>query len=164
MREQAHRLANCWCGHGGAFHSGEESGEVACRQCGSRSRIEETEVPMLVTERRRFERFGIPQPIRTSMGSSPAYVVDASIAGIGVLHHQPAPPPGSACRLMFYSEFGPITLECQVVRSTADEAGKDEKTFQTGMRIVAADEESEARLRTLVFALAVPPRKRPDSH
>ncbi len=115
---------------------------------------------MLITERRRFERFGLPHPIRTSLGASPAYVVDASIAGIGVLQHEPAPPTGTSCRLMFHSEYGPITLQCEVVRTAADRNGG---TFQTGLRIVAADDESEARLRMLVMTIAVPSPK-PNGH
>jgi hypothetical protein len=111
---------------------------------------------MLVTERRRFDRFGLPHPIRTSLGTSPAYVIDASIAGIGLLQHEPAPAPGTPCRLMFHSEFGPITLDCQIARSEADRSGG---TFQTGLRIVAADDESESRLRMLVMALAIPSSK-----
>ncbi len=114
----------------------------------------------MLAERRRFERFGIPHPIRTSVGSAPAYVVDASIAGIGILHHQAVPEVGSACRLMFHSEFGAITLECEVVRTTS---AVDDATHQSGMRILAADRESEARLRMLVMSLAVP-QKHPSSH
>ena len=109
---------------------------------------------MLMTERRRFDRFSIPQPIRTSLGASPAYVVDASISGIGVLQHAEAPKVGSTCRLMFHSEFGPITLECEVARSAVKDG-----TIQTGLRIVAADTQSDARLRTLVMSLAVPSAK-----
>lgn len=161
MNERFHRTADCWCGHGGPSHFGEESGTVVCRQCAARPRVDETEVPMLVTERRRFERFGIPRPLRTSVGASPAYVVDASISGIGVLHHQPVPPVGSSCRLMFHSEYGPITLECEIVRTVP--AG-GETAFQSGMRIVAADEQSEARLRTLVMGLAIPAWKHSGSH
>jgi hypothetical protein len=124
---------------------------MACRVC---ARPQVDDAPMLMTERRRFDRFAIPQPIRTSLGSSPAYVVDASISGLGVLQHAEAPKVGSTCRLMFHSEFGPITLECEVARS----AEKD-GTIQTGLRIVAADSQSDARLRTLVMSLAVPSAK-----
>lgn len=156
--ERLHRPAECWCGHSDSLHFGAGSSAVVCRECGAPS--VDTELPMLA-ERRRFERFGIPHPIRTSVGSSPAYVVDASIAGIGVLHHQPAPGVGSSCRLMFYSEFGPITLQCEIVRTTP---AIDQATFQSGMRILAADSESEARLRMLVMSLAVPATQRPNSH
>jgi hypothetical protein len=125
---------------------------MACRVC-ARPQIDDT--PMLMTERRRFDRFAIPQPIRTSLGAAPAYVVDASISGIGVLQHAEAPKVGSTCKLMFHSEFGPITLECEVARSAVKDG-----TIQTGLRIVAADSQSDARLRTLVMSLAVPSAKR----
>lgn len=155
---RAHGAAQCWCSHAAHSHYGEATGEMSCREC--RPFVDETEIPMLMTERRRFERFDLPRPIRTSVGSSPAYVVDASISGIGVMQHQPSPPSGTSCRLMFYSDFGPITLECEVVRTAADRNGA---TFQTGLRIVAADNESEARLRTMVLTLAVPAAK-PSGH
>ena len=129
---------------------------MACRIC-SRPQIDDT--PMLMTERRRFDRFSIPQPIRTSLGASPAYVVDASISGIGLMQQTAAPNVGSICRVTFHSDFGPITLDCEVARS-----GVKDGTIQTGLRIVAADEQSDARLRMLVMALAVPSARRPNTH
>ena len=117
---------------------------------------------MLMTERRRFDRFSLSRPMRTSVGTSPAYVVDASLAGIGVLQHAAsAPEIGGTCKLMFHSDFGSITLECEIVRASADP--NNGGTFQTGLRIVAADVESEARLRMLVMALAIPASK-PNGH
>ena len=53
---------------------------------------------------------------------------------------------------MFHSDFGSITLQCEIVRASSVTDG----TYQTGLRIVAADDESESRLRMLVMALAVP--------
>ena len=114
---------------------------------------------MLMTERRRFDRYPVPQPIRTTVGTNPAYVVDASIAGIGLMQHAAAPAIGSSCRVMFHSDFGPITLECEVARSAAKDG-----TSQTGLRIVAADQESDARLRMLVMTLAVPSTRTTNTH
>jgi PilZ domain-containing protein len=145
-----HRTANCWCGHAGDSHY-RANDVLACHGC---ARPQVDDGPMLMTERRRFDRFPVPSPIRTSVGSAPAYVVDASIAGIGILQHASAPAVGTTCRLMFHSEYGPITLECEVARSAAKEG-----TIQTGLRIVAADEQSDARLRMLVMALAIPSAK-----
>jgi hypothetical protein len=150
-----HRTANCWCGHLGTLHYAAE-GVLACREC-ARPQIDD--LPMLMTERRRFDRFPIPNPIRTSVGASPAYVTDASISGIGVMQHVEAPPVGTTCKLMFHSDFGPITLECEVARSVAKDG-----TFQTGLRIVAADDESDSRLRMLVMELAVPLARKPSAH
>lgn len=151
---RAHGTTNCWCGHGGTSHYGEANGYVACKECLKYPQIDDVPLPALMAERRRFDRFAIPQPIRTSVGSAPAYIVDASISGIGVMHHDPPPTVGAPCHLRFQSEFGPITLECQIVRTAADRS--NETTFQTGMRIVAADDESDARLRMFVMNLAVP--------
>jgi hypothetical protein len=152
---RAHRSMSCWCGHGGSAHygAGEESAAVACRDCERPSIHDGPELPMLIEDRRRFERFGLSHPVRTSVGKSPAYVIDASIAGLRVMHHDPVPPVGDSCRLMFHSDFGSITLECEIVRTSTDRNGG---AFQTGMRIVAADHESEGRLRALVMALALP--------
>ena len=154
--ERAHSIVNCWCGHGGLSHQGEAVGPVTCRMCRP-AQMDDHEGPTLALNRRRFERFVIPHPIRTSVGSSPAYVVDASLAGIGVLQHSAAAPPvGTTCKLMFHSDFGSITLECEIMRTAAD---SNDGTFQTGLRIVAANGESESRLRMLVMALAVPSTK-----
>jgi len=149
-----HRSANCWCGHGNDSHYLAQE-MLACHGC-LRPAVDDT--PMLMTERRRFDRFPIPQPIRTSVGTSPAYVVDASISGIGLLQHAAAPKVGATCRLTFHSDFGQITLDCEVARSAAKEG-----TIQTGLRIVAADEQSDSRLRMLVMALAVPSARK-NSH
>ncbi|MDQ6802282.1 MAG: PilZ domain-containing protein [Acidobacteriota bacterium] len=156
MNEQrrVHRSANCWCGHGGVSHfSGRV--EIACGEC-DRASIDLPET-LLVEERRRYDRYPLPQPVRTTVGASPAYVVDASITGLGVLQHSSiAPSVGESCKLMFHSDFGPITLECEIARASSD---GNEGTFQTGLRIVAADAASESRLRMLVMALAVPVSK-----
>src|SRR5437588_13041950 len=150
-----HRISNCWCGHAGGSHYRAQE-FLACRTC---LRPELDEPPMLMTERRRFDRYPVPQPIRTSVGESAAYVVDASIAGIGLMQHATAPAVGSTCRLMFHSDFGAITLDCEVARSAVKDG-----TIQTGLRIVAADEQSDARLRMLVMALAVPSARKPTAH
>jgi PilZ domain-containing protein len=150
-----HRTSNCWCGHAGDSHYFAHE-FLACRVC---ARPEVDNTPMLMTERRRFDRYPVPQPIQTSVGASPAYVVDASIAGIGLMQHATAPSVGSVCRVTFHSDFGPITLDCEVARS-----GVKDGTIQTGLRIVAADEQSDARLRMLVMTLAVPSAQKPTTH
>jgi PilZ domain-containing protein len=150
-----HRTANCWCGHDGRLHYRSQD-VLACREC-ARPQIDDT--PMLMAERRRFDRFPVPTPIRTSVGAAPAYVIDASISGIGLVQHAAAPPVGSTCKVMFHSDFGSITLECEVARSVVKDG-----TFQTGLRIVAADPESDSRLRMLVMTLAVPAANKTNSH
>jgi hypothetical protein len=154
-QQRVHRSANCWCGHGGASHFGGGHNKIACGEC-ERPSIELPEM-RLVEERRRYDRYPLPQPVRTTVGASPAYVVDASITGLGVLQHSSITPPiGESCKLMFHSDFGPIVLECEIVRARSDE---NDGTFRTGLRIVSADASSESRLRMLVMTLAVPASK-----
>jgi hypothetical protein len=173
MSNQAHRQQSCWCGHSAELHRSKgyeidasEDGIFWCEECDRRPLVDGPEMHPLPSDRRRFERFSLPTPIRTSVGSSPAYVIDASIAGLGVLHHDAAPKVGASCRLMFHSEFGAITLECEVVRTAVDRQtdSSSEKTRQSGLRIVAADFESEARLRNLVMALALSGSTGPESN
>ncbi len=148
MNEQkVHRSANCWCGHGGSSHFG-TGHRVGCGECDRPLYINEKQ---LLVERRRYDRVPLPQPVRTNLGASPAYVIDASITGLGVVQHT-APNVGASCKLMFQSDFGSITLQCEIVRANSGNDG----TYQTGLRIVAADDDSESRLRMLVMALAVP--------
>ena len=152
MSEQkVHRSANCWCSHAPNSHFG-AGHRIGCGEC-DRPMYDITEKELLV-ERRRYDRVPLPQPVRTTVGASPAYVIDASITGLGVVQHS-APNIGQSCRLMFHSDFGSITLQCEVVRASSVTDG----TYQTGLRIVAADDESESRLRMLVMALAVPDSK-----
>jgi hypothetical protein len=110
----------------------------------------------------------LAQPIRTSIGGAAAHVIDASIGGVGVLHHQRALPEGARCRLLFHSEFGPIVLDCEVTRTASNQKvgdSADEKhAWQTGLKIVSADPESDARLRTLVMALTPRGSNRANDH
>jgi len=156
MNEQkVHRSANCWCGHGGSSHFGAGI-RIGCGEC---ERPHYDIEKQLTVERRRYDRVPLPQPVRTTVGASPAYVIDASITGLGVVQHT-EPNIGSACKLMFPSDFGPITLHCEIVRTNSGSDG----TYQTGLRIVAADDDSESRLRMLVMALAVPSSSSTTSH
>jgi hypothetical protein len=98
----------------------------------------------------------IPQPIRTSVEGRAAHVIDASIGGVGLLHHDKALPPGAPCRVLFHSDFGAITLFCEVARTAPNQAvgptSTDTVAWQTGLKIIAADPESLERLRKLVLA------------
>jgi hypothetical protein len=104
------------------------------------------------TERRRFHRVMLPQPVRAFAGAVSVQVVDASIAGLRVWHHNPLPSPRSTCRIMFQSEFGPISVDCEVVHTVERPSASfgDQTTYQTGLRVLAADRQSQERLREMV--------------
>jgi hypothetical protein len=117
---------------------------------------------MLQTERRRFNRVLLRAPIRAFAGATPVHVVDASIAGLRILHQNPLPSTGLTCRIMFQSEFGPISVDCEVVHTVERFATGfgDPSTYQTGLRVLAADRQSQERLREMVAVLSSSKRNR----
>jgi len=104
----------------------------------------------------------LAQPIRAFAGATPVQVVDASIAGLRVLHETQLPQQGATCRVMFQSEFGPISVDCEIVH-TVEKPVKDfdqPPTLQTGLRVLAADRQSQERLREMIAVLSTSRRNR----
>jgi hypothetical protein len=112
---------------------------------------------MLQHERRRFRRVNLRQPIRAFCGSVQVQLIDASIAGVRVLHQSPLPSTGGTCRIMFQSDFGPINVDCEVVFTAPHPNGGQ----QSGLRVLAADRQSQERLREMLAVLAT--RRKSDS-
>jgi hypothetical protein len=103
-------------------------------------------------ERRQHERLTLPNPLRTSIAGNPAHVIDASLGGVGIIHHDGALPRGAEVRIHFLSDDGPITMECEVARTGPNQNLRyhgEEVAWRTGLRIVSIDAESAARLRKL---------------
>ncbi len=110
---------------------------------------------MVTRDRRRFQRIRPPQPVRGTVGFAHIYVLDASLGGFGVLHENILPSPGDICRVEISSELGPITLDCEVVRTvhhTPQQNAFGKPLFQSGLRVVAADHQSALRLRSMFGA------------
>jgi hypothetical protein len=107
---------------------------------------------MLQSERRRFHRVNLRQPIRAFAGAVAVQLVDASIAGARVVHQNHLPVVGATCRVMFQSDFGPISVDCEVVHTVEVPAASfgDAPSYQTGLRVLAADRQSQERLREMV--------------
>lgn len=107
-------------------------------------------------ERRQYERLSLPNPLRTSIAGTPGHIVDASIGGVGVVHHESALPRGAEVHIQFYSQQGPIKMDCQVARTGPNQnlgyVG-EEVAWRTGLRIVSIDAESAARLRRLMMTV-----------
>ena len=114
---------------------------------------------MLQHERRRFHRVMIRQPIRAFAGAVAVQLVDASIAGVRVIHQNPLPGAGATCRVMFQSEFGPVSVDCEVVHTTDYPGGQ-----QTGLRVLAADRQSQERLREMVAVLSTAKKRTNSEH
>ncbi len=117
---------------------------------------------MLQTERRRFHRVMLQQPIRAFAGAVAVQLVDASIAGLRLLHQNPLPATGMTCRIMFQSEFGPISVDCEVVHTVERPAASfgEPPIYQSGLRVLAADRQSQERLREMVAVLSTTRRNR----
>jgi hypothetical protein len=161
MSGQVHKERSCWCHHDGDAHFRKSTAEtelgpmIGCQVCDRRPTFDLPELRTVAEDRRRYERVNLDQPIQTSMGSASAHVIDASISGLGVLHHKQSLPVGTRCRLNFQSDFGTITLECEVRRTGPDPQSSTaaNESWQTGLQIVDADPESAASLRKLLMAI-----------
>lgn len=110
---------------------------------------------MLQSERRRFHRINLEHPIRAFAGALPVQLVDASIAGVRVISELPLPAVGTTCRVMFQSEFGPVSVDCEVVYSAGQE-----KSYRCGLRVLAADRQSQERLREMVSVISSRSKRR----
>jgi hypothetical protein len=102
------------------------------------------------SDRRRRPRFTFPQPVRAEAGGAAVYVFDLSQIGVGIAHEAPLPPPGAIVRVSVPSELGLIRLDCAIVRTVQRYFGNAAKAlFYTGLEVLSADRQSEARLRIL---------------
>ncbi len=159
MNGRTHEAQDCWCSHESAAHYGRDAQEkhliFDCEACDPAPRVDALQLQSVSDDRRRHERLRLPKPVRTSLGVTAAHVADVSMAGVGVLHHQDAQLVGSRHSVMFHSDFGPIRLECEVVRTAPDQLhASDETACQSGLRIVHTDPASAIALRKLLNALA----------
>ena len=107
-------------------------------------------------DRRRFRRIKLRTPIRGSVGASRVYLTDGSVAGVGVAHQGTLPAPGGIVRLELNSDWGPIRVDCQVVRTVArvTTTQTNPPVFQSGLQIVVMDHQSAERLRTVIEAMS----------
>ena len=106
-------------------------------------------------ERRRHPRVRLRTPVRGAIGASRVYVTDGSIAGMAVAHQRPLPPPGGICRVELASDWGPIRVDCQVVRTVKRIMTREEQSFfVSGLEIVVMDRQSEQRLQTMIATVS----------
>lgn len=105
---------------------------------------------MPASDRRRRNRVMFRTPVRGDAGGARIYVLDASPIGVGIVHDAPLPPPGAVCRVEMPSELGPIRLDCAIVRTVKQSANAAARElFHSGLEVLSADRQSEARLRSL---------------
>jgi PilZ domain-containing protein len=103
-------------------------------------------------DRRRFQRYALSNPLGARVDAIAASITDASEKGLGVVHAGKFPNVGTTCRIIVQSTIGPITVDCQVVHTTPNDATTD-AGFMSGLRVIAADFQSERRFRELLRSL-----------
>ena len=119
-----------------------------------RDMIRAGERAMIPNDRRRSQRYALQSPLGARVGAINAVVMDASEKGIGISHQGKLPNIGTTCRLIFQSAGGPITVDCEVVHTHRDGTpGPQSNSFQSGLRVVAADFQSEQRFHQLLRSL-----------
>jgi hypothetical protein len=106
----------------------------------------------MAEDRRRFQRYAISNPLGAKVGAIAASITDASEKGLGLQHEGKLPGPGNTCRIIMQSAMGPITVDCQVMH-TRREAAPEKDGFISGLRVIAADFQSEKRFRELLRSL-----------
>ena len=99
-------------------------------------------------ERRRHRRVRLRTPVRGAVGASRIFVTDGSLDGMGVAHQGTLPAPGEICRVELASDWGPIRVDCQVVR-TVERIMRQQQVFHSGLQIVVMDHQSAQRLQTM---------------
>jgi hypothetical protein len=109
---------------------------------------------MPANDRRRHARIFFKSPLRGAVSGARVFVLDLSPIGLGVAHETPLPPPGGVIRVELPSDLGLIKLDCTIVRTVKKNAGDAARAvFHSGLEVLAADRQSEARLRTITEAL-----------
>jgi PilZ domain-containing protein len=108
----------------------------------------------MTTERRRFQRVKLREPLRGAVGTARIYVLDASVGGMRVAHQGTLPPPGAFCRIELPTDMGTIKIDCEVVRTVPQPPPltKTQKPiFHSGLLVIApADHQSAERLKTVI--------------
>ena len=108
---------------------------------------------MVTTERRRYPRVKLREPLRGAVGSARIYVLDASVGGMRVAHQGTLPPPGAFCRIELPTDMGTIKVDCEVVRTVPQPpplTQTQKPVFHSGLIVIAAaDRQSAERLREL---------------
>jgi PilZ domain-containing protein len=108
-----------------------------------------------MTDRRRHQRVRLRTPVRGAVGASRVYVTDGSVAGMGIAHQGTLPPPGGICRIELASDWGPIRVDCQVVRTVERVMTQTQRPiFHSGLQIVVMDHQSAQRLQTMFEAVS----------
>ena len=84
-------------------------------------------------------------------------MTDSSVGGLGLAHQGTLPAPGGIIRLELSSDWGPIRIDCQVIRTVVSSRTQTQTkapVFQSGLQIVVMDHQSAQRLQTMLATVS----------
>jgi len=106
---------------------------------------------MVTNDRREFQRLRLAKPILALMNGQNALILDIGVGG-AYLEHYGAIASGARFDLVFRWQGEDVEFVCEVARSEVVRTGGDGVSIvsHTGVRFVAAEGDSEARLNDMM--------------
>lgn len=109
-------------------------------------------MPEIRTERRRYGRIRLDDPLRARLGDVPVYVIELSVVGFRIAHDGRL-AAGRTQPLGVQWDGKEIELECSIVRSSLYRLAKnlgEKSVYHTGLRIVRYSRDDFDALRHLI--------------
>src|SRR5688500_11320158 len=108
---------------------------------------------MASSNRRKFERIRLSQPVQGAVGSQSVVVRDLSILGCGLEHHLPL-EVGSKVKLVFPWQGASILIESSVIRCKLERSlgDHDLNVYKSGLRFHATAGEPIGILRDMIVS------------
>jgi len=104
------------------------------------------------SDRRRFQRIGLPRPVGGRSGAARVFLIDLSLGGFRVAH-QLALKPNDPFELSFEWEGQRITMRCSVIHNVLFRLAKtsaEKSIYHAGLRIDEATVSSRSALREMI--------------
>jgi hypothetical protein len=104
-------------------------------------------------DRRSVQRVRLQEPLRATVDAARAFVIDVSLTGLRILHHEDIGLAGGPCVARFDWDGRQIELHCEIVRTTVFRAAESANTrtlYHSGLSIVRAVGASALTLRRLI--------------
>lgn len=105
-------------------------------------------MPLVGEERREFQRLRVDPPLAGKLGGTDVSIVEAGVLGARV--HHTSPFQQQFLELHFASGGDEIAMKCEVVRTVA---GEGNSGLQSGLRFLAALDDSGDKLRAMLAKL-----------
>lgn len=106
--------------------------------------------PMRPEERREFQRLTLSHPVTGTLGDAGVIIMEIGILGARMRH--PEPLASEYLELRFEWQGRPVRMKCEVVR-TMKLGEPAERMLQSGVRFLAAIDDSGDHLRTMLGEL-----------